>query len=250
MVLTGDCDQQTIKEPHNWTIVFKDVCADCKLDGSPRSASQGQQIENPTSGKCSNEKNEKSNGSSTTIKTSSASSRHGAPKGHYTKNESYTDTDTGKGRTMHNSTMKPTPESESESEFEQRHHRLAGIRTKANIMSSSSKSSEHEDRQEKEEEEELVAEDNTTHIESGIPFFCENWDRVSVDYTLRQFIGRIGRIGQYVLLPWHDFDLVLGVLANIVLLVCVMALIALNVYVTGPDRFLYLTGPTEDTSTL
>jgi hypothetical protein len=42
MILTGECDQQTIKEPHDWTIVYKDGCADCKLDENPRSAIQSQ----------------------------------------------------------------------------------------------------------------------------------------------------------------------------------------------------------------
>jgi hypothetical protein len=124
-------------------------------------------------------------------------------------------------------------ESESESGSEQE-HQLAGIGITTKSKSKS-KSNDH-DQEHEHEQKGLVAED--------IPF-CENWDRVSVDFALRQFIGRCN-----TLLSHENWQLVLSVLGNIVLLVCVLALIALDVCVTGPDRFSYLAGPTEDTSTL
>ncbi len=206
MVLTGECDEHTIKEPHDWTKVFKDVCADCKPASASRSQSQSQS-ENLTTGKRStkpeakakalrndgkdedgqseSEKSETSNNGSTTTKASSTST----PKGHDSDN----DTDTDKRRTHNKLNMRMSSEVESGG------HQL-----------------EHD-------QEKSMAEDTDTSIP-----FCENWDRVSVDWALRQFIGRC-------ILLWYEiyeFRLAFGVLTMIVLLVCA----------AGLDRCLCLAG--------
>ncbi|KAK7894933.1 hypothetical protein LTR67_005672 [Exophiala xenobiotica] len=188
MVLTGDCDQQTIKEPHNWTIVYKDVCADCKLDENPRSAiqsqslrqNQGQQSENPTSEELAR----------------MSAKAHGRAKAKPLRNEG-SDWSDGidvdedkKGHDTENDTDKKPTQQRNKSK-----------------MRSMGKSNEND------HEESMPEED------CDIPFFCENWDRISVDWALRQVVG-------HCILLWHEIcefrlRMVCGVLALIImLLVC------------------------------
>jgi hypothetical protein len=62
-------------------------------------------------------------------------------------------------------------------------------------------------------------EESMPEEECDIPFFCENWDRISVDWALRQVVG-------HCILVWHEIcefrlRMVCGVLAIIImLLVC------------------------------